>query len=105
MSPTAEKTAASWARRQAHEHLVHRMDLEAAAGVPHAPVDTALADDGVDELLTVILPRWAHTEPLTSADAATVGHLHRHRPHLVGARRTRAPSPCTPMPPAPRMRT
>jgi uncharacterized protein (TIGR03083 family) len=71
MSPTAEKTAASWARRQAHEHVVHRMDLEAAAGVPHAPVDTALAEDGVDELLTVILPRWAHTEPLTSADAGT----------------------------------
>jgi uncharacterized protein (TIGR03083 family) len=71
MSPTAEKTAAWWARRQAHEHVVHRMDLEAAAGVPHAPVDTALAEDGIDELLTVILPRWAHTEPLTSADAGT----------------------------------
>ena len=70
MSPTADKTAASWARRQAHELVVHRMDLEAAAGVPPAPVDPALAEDGVDELLTVIVPRWAHTEPLTSADAA-----------------------------------
>jgi uncharacterized protein (TIGR03083 family) len=69
MSPTAEKVAASWARRQAHELLVHRMDLEAAAGVPHAPVEPSLAEDGVDELLSVVVPRWAHTEPLTSADA------------------------------------
>ena len=39
MSPAAEKVAASWARRQAHELAVHRMDLEAAAGVAHAPLD------------------------------------------------------------------
>jgi uncharacterized protein (TIGR03083 family) len=69
MSPTAEKTARSWARRQAHELTVHRMDLEAAAGVEHAPTDPVLAEDGVDELLTVVVPRWAHTEPLTSAHA------------------------------------
>lgn len=68
MSPAAEKVAASWARRQAHELVVHRMDLEAAAGFAPAPVDPALADDGVDELLTVVVPRWAHTEPLLSAD-------------------------------------
>jgi hypothetical protein len=71
MSPTAEKVAASWVRRQAHELLVHRMDLEVAAGVPHAPVDPFLAEDGVDEVITVVLPRWAHTEPLADA-AATV---------------------------------
>jgi uncharacterized protein (TIGR03083 family) len=69
MSPTAPKVAASWARRQAHELVVHRCDLEAAAGVPHATVERDLAEDGVDELLTVVVPRWAHTEPLTSADA------------------------------------
>jgi hypothetical protein len=70
MSPTAEKIAASWARRQAHELVVHRMDLEGAAGRAPAPVDPVLAEDGVDELLTVVVPRWAHTEPLTSARAA-----------------------------------
>jgi uncharacterized protein (TIGR03083 family) len=70
MSPTAPKVTASWARRQAHELAVHRMDLEAAAGVPHAPLDPALADDGVDELLSIVVPRWAHTEPLAGADAA-----------------------------------
>jgi hypothetical protein len=67
MSPAAEKVAASWARRQAHELTVHRMDLEAAAGVPHAPVPPDLAADGVDELLAVVVPRWAHTEPLARA--------------------------------------
>jgi uncharacterized protein (TIGR03083 family) len=71
MSPAAPKVAASWARRQAHELVVHRMDLEAAAGTPHAPVEPGLAADGVDELLSIVVPRWAHTEPLTSA-AATV---------------------------------
>jgi uncharacterized protein (TIGR03083 family) len=69
MSPAADKVAASWARRQAHELLVHRMDLEAAAGVAHAPVDAELAADGVDELLGIVVPRWAHTEPLSSAVA------------------------------------
>jgi uncharacterized protein (TIGR03083 family) len=70
MSPTAEKVAASWARRQAHELAVHRMDLEAAAGIAAAAIEPALADDGVDELLTIVLPRWAHTEPLVGADRA-----------------------------------
>ncbi|WP_448626723.1 maleylpyruvate isomerase family mycothiol-dependent enzyme [Geodermatophilus sp. URMC 64] len=69
MSPAAPKVAASWARRQAHELAVHRMDLEAAAGVPHAPLDPELAEDGVDELLGIVVPRWAHTEPLVSAEA------------------------------------
>ena len=69
MSPAADKVAASWARRQAHELVVHRMDLEAAAGVEHAPVDPELAEDGVDELLSIVVPRWAHTEPLSSAEA------------------------------------
>jgi uncharacterized protein (TIGR03083 family) len=69
MSPAAPKVAAEWARRQAHELAVHRMDLEAAAGVPHAPLDPELADDGVDELLSVVVPRWAHTQPLAGAVA------------------------------------
>jgi uncharacterized protein (TIGR03083 family) len=69
MSPAAPKIAAEWARRQAHELAVHRMDLEAAAGVPHAPIDPELAEDGIDELLRIVVPRWAHTEPLRSAEA------------------------------------
>ncbi|WP_019818569.1 maleylpyruvate isomerase family mycothiol-dependent enzyme, partial [Saccharomonospora saliphila] len=39
-----------WARRQAHETTVHRIDAESAAGTA-TPVDPALAADGIDELL------------------------------------------------------
>jgi uncharacterized protein (TIGR03083 family) len=69
MSPAASHTARDWSRRQAHEHVVHRLDLEVAAGVPHAPVDPVLAADGVDELLVIVLPRWQHTPPLTTGRA------------------------------------
>jgi uncharacterized protein (TIGR03083 family) len=72
MSPAAEKVAASWARRQAHELVVHRMDLEVAAGTGLTTVDPVLAEDGIDELLGIVVPRWAHTEPLAGAEA-TVG--------------------------------
>ena len=72
MSPAAERVAASWARRQAHELAVHRMDLEAAAGSRHEPLEVLLAEDGADELLTIVVPRWAHTEPLRRAVATVV---------------------------------
>jgi uncharacterized protein (TIGR03083 family) len=70
MSPAAGRTARDWARRQAHEHTVHRQDLEAAAFLDPAPVDPVLAGDGVDELLAVVLPRWQHTAPLVTARAS-----------------------------------
>jgi len=41
---------AFWARRQAHETTIHHADVAAAAG-QHLSVDTALAVDGIDELL------------------------------------------------------
>jgi uncharacterized protein (TIGR03083 family) len=74
MSPAASHTARDWSRRQAHEHLVHRLDLEVAAGVPHAPVDPALAADGVDELLGIVLPRWQHAAPLDTGRARVRVH-------------------------------
>jgi uncharacterized protein (TIGR03083 family) len=70
MSPAASHTARDWSRRQAHEHVVHRLDVEVATGVAHAPVDPVLAADGVDELLGVILPRWQHTPPLVAGRAS-----------------------------------
>lgn len=69
MSPAASRTARDWARRQAHEHTVHRHDLEATASLPLSPVDPALAGDGVDEVLAVMLPRWQHRAPLATAHA------------------------------------
>ena len=63
---SAERTVAFTLRRQAHEALVHRLDAELAAGVPHAPVDPALAADGVDEALAVMFggaPPFGSFEP------------------------------------------
>jgi uncharacterized protein (TIGR03083 family) len=52
----APSPLAMWARRQAHETFVHRVDAEAAAGATVTPpVDLAL--DGIDELLTCFAPR------------------------------------------------
>ena len=71
-------------RRQAHEALIHRVDAELAGAVvaPHdgAPVDEALAADGVDEMLTVMLdigepPSWGRFERDGSSVALEVpGH-------------------------------
>jgi uncharacterized protein (TIGR03083 family) len=55
---SADRTARFWCRRRAQETAVHRVDAESAAGTPH-PVDQTLAADGIDELLTVFLPRLA----------------------------------------------
>lgn len=51
--PTAPPSPlAFWARRQAHETAVHRMDAESSLGLaPSAPLPE-FAEDGVDELLT-----------------------------------------------------
>ncbi|MCZ4120542.1 maleylpyruvate isomerase family mycothiol-dependent enzyme [Streptomyces sp. H39-S7] len=48
---TAPSSLEFWARRQAHETAVHRVDAEAALGAGPSPVPTAFAADGVDELL------------------------------------------------------
>ncbi|MFJ1566202.1 maleylpyruvate isomerase family mycothiol-dependent enzyme [Streptomyces erythrochromogenes] len=51
--PTAPPSPlAFWARRQAHETTVHRMDAEGALGVAFSPLAPEFAEDGVDELLT-----------------------------------------------------
>ena len=54
-------------RRQPHEALIHRVDAELAAGAPTG-LDEALATDGVDEILTVMIdchdiPVWSRFEP------------------------------------------
>jgi uncharacterized protein (TIGR03083 family) len=61
-TPTAPKTAAFWSRRMAHEVTVHRIDAQAAARTASA-VDPDFAADGIDEVLTRLVPRgtdaWA----------------------------------------------
>jgi uncharacterized protein (TIGR03083 family) len=49
---SAASPLAFWARRQAHETTVHRIDVQTAQGHRADPVDPAFAADGVDELLT-----------------------------------------------------
>jgi uncharacterized protein (TIGR03083 family) len=49
-----------WARRQAHEATIHRVDAELAAGIS-SDVNADLAHDGIDELLTGFLPRGRRT--------------------------------------------
>lgn len=53
----APSPLAMWARRQAHETAVHRVDAELAAGRPPSPLDPRLAVDGVDELLLAFFAR------------------------------------------------
>ncbi|MFD9304313.1 maleylpyruvate isomerase family mycothiol-dependent enzyme [Streptomyces sp. NPDC060048] len=51
--PTAPPSPlAFWARRQAHETTMHRIDAEAALGTAFGAVEPGFAQDGVDELLT-----------------------------------------------------
>ncbi|WP_405709303.1 MULTISPECIES: maleylpyruvate isomerase family mycothiol-dependent enzyme [unclassified Streptomyces] len=47
----APSPLAFWARRQAHETTIHRVDAESARGGRPSPVPAALAVDGIDELL------------------------------------------------------
>jgi uncharacterized protein (TIGR03083 family) len=51
--------AGFWARRQAHETSIHRLDAELAAGheLPPLVFDSEFAADGIDEMLTVMIPR------------------------------------------------
>ena len=55
-SDTAPHNAAFWARRMAHESAVHRYDAQRAQGLAQ-PIDADLAEDGMDELVDLLLPR------------------------------------------------
>jgi uncharacterized protein (TIGR03083 family) len=55
---STNRTASFWQRRRAQETSIHRYDAETAAATPTA-IDADLAVDGIDEFLTVFLPRLA----------------------------------------------
>lgn len=60
-----DQTAGFVRRRQAHEAFIHRVDAEMTAGLSSS-VAPALAVDGIDEILTVMMsgvPEWATFEP------------------------------------------
>lgn len=62
--------AGFWSRRQAHETTIHTLDLLGCAGEDVGlEIDAGLAADGVDEVLTVFLPRMhdrGHPAELTA---------------------------------------
>lgn len=67
-------TAGFWARRQAHETAIHRLDAEHAAvhsdradSLPSLVFDSEFAADGIDELLVFMVPRMARREPVDAA--------------------------------------
>lgn len=66
---TADTTARFWSRRQLQETAMHRVDAELAAGLP-APIDSDVAADGIDELVTL----WVGIRNL-GARLADEGHL------------------------------
>jgi uncharacterized protein (TIGR03083 family) len=49
-----DQTVGFWYRRMALETVVHRIDIETQFGSP-SPIDTALAIDGIDEILMIML--------------------------------------------------
>jgi uncharacterized protein (TIGR03083 family) len=69
-----DQSVAFWGRRMAHETLVHRWDIETAAGVTVVPADPALAADGIDEFLDVFVgaTRFVHSSP----GAGETMHVH-----------------------------
>lgn len=67
--------ATFWARRQAHETMVHRVDAELAAGRA-AVLDAALAADGIDEWLWLL--RGPRRPALGAAGLPAGAVLHMH---------------------------
>jgi uncharacterized protein (TIGR03083 family) len=63
--------AAFWARRMAHESSVHRFDAQTAHGVVQ-PIDAELAEDGLDELVDVIVPRVYVRDSITGPTGTLV---------------------------------
>jgi uncharacterized protein (TIGR03083 family) len=62
----ATSPLAMWARRQAHETAIHRVDGESALGASGTPFEPSFGADGVDELLVCFVTR--RKTKLTSAD-------------------------------------
>jgi uncharacterized protein (TIGR03083 family) len=60
-----DQSVGFWYRRMAHETVIHRVDAELGHGVVN-PIESVLAADGVDEILTVMMegfPEWAESTP------------------------------------------
>ncbi len=67
----SDQSVGFWARRMAQETVVHRLDVEGAAGSP-GPVADWLAVDGVDEMLSSFLAADPWHDVPAGPDAGTV---------------------------------
>jgi uncharacterized protein (TIGR03083 family) len=70
--------AAAWARRAAHDLVVHRADAAGAVGADYT-VATDLAADAVDEFLDLMTnPQVAASSPQPAGDPGPGGTIHLH---------------------------
>lgn len=69
-----DQTVGFWIRRLTHETAIHRYDLEAALGDPQ-PVETELAIDGIDEVLTVMFERGRSTQGADEVPEGVTGNV------------------------------
>ena len=67
------QTNAFWPRRMAHETTVHRVDAELAAGLTPSRISHDNAVDGIDELVSLLMP---NVFPHKDSTLAAVVHLH-----------------------------
>lgn len=70
-----DQRVAFWIRRQLHETMMHRVDLELAVGAV-VDIDPLVASDNIDELLE-LLPYAVQFQP-NAANLRGVGSLHLH---------------------------
>jgi uncharacterized protein (TIGR03083 family) len=77
--PTTPQKAGWWARRQALETAVHRVDAQLASGEP-SPVAAELAVEGLDEFLMEFLPGVLIQRPVEGLQ----GTLHLHATDAEG---------------------
>jgi uncharacterized protein (TIGR03083 family) len=77
--------ASLWARRMAHETLVHRVDAQLAAGA-EPDIDPVLAADAIDEFLGLLIGRGHQSsDPAVHAlPAGAIMHLHASDDGLDG---------------------
>lgn len=69
----ADRTCGFWRRRMAHETTVHRVDVQASAGVPVDAVDDPVALDGIDEVLFLWFAHRLGELGMASPQHGTVG--------------------------------
>jgi uncharacterized protein (TIGR03083 family) len=78
----APSPLAFWARRQAHETAIHRVDAESALGSP-TPFDAPFASDGIDEMLFGFAARPRRDIPTTSEQTMALRATDAGRSWLV----------------------